>query len=71
MDYGNFVEDTSSDTGDPFVQLLPLTDPVEAHQDFVNVRLSGVDTTGSPSQALLPASEMQHSPVSEEEKKKE
>lgn len=70
LDYGSFVEDTSDDTGDPFIQLLPITNVAKAHQDFVNVRLSGVDTTGSASQALLPTSEMQHSPESEEEKKK-
>jgi hypothetical protein len=51
------------------VQLLPLTDINAAHTDFVNVRLNGVDTSGDPQYDLLPTSQMQHSPVSEKEKK--
>ncbi|KAJ6508388.1 aspartic peptidase A1 [Mycena sanguinolenta] len=70
MDFGDWVDNASNDRGDPFIQLLPLTDPVAAHADFVNVRLNGVDTTGSSQYALLPASQQQHSPVSAEEKKK-
>lgn len=69
LDYGSWVEDTSDDLGDPFIQLLSITDVQKAHQDFVNVRLDGVDTTGSPSQALLPVDQMQHSPETEAEKK--
>lgn len=69
FDYGDFVEDTSEDLGDPFIQLLSVTDVNTAHQQFVQARLSGVDTTGDASQALLPVSEMQHSPESEKEKK--
>jgi hypothetical protein len=69
FDYGNFIEDSSNDRGDPYVQLLPLTDPTTAHADFVQVRLSGQDTTNSPSQALLPASQESHSPISAAEKK--
>lgn len=69
FDYGNFVEDTSSDLGNPFIQLLPTTNLTAAHEAFVQVRLSGVDTTGSSSQWLLPSSEMQHSPETEAEKK--
>ncbi|OCH88665.1 acid protease [Obba rivulosa] len=69
LDYGSWVEDTSHDQGDPFIQLLSVTDVQKAHQDFVNVRLGGVDTTGSPSQALLPVSQMQHSPETKAEKK--
>ncbi|KAJ7069539.1 aspartic peptidase A1 [Mycena amicta] len=70
MDYGDWVDGTTNDRGDPFIQLLPLTDRDAAHADFVKVRLNGVDTTGSSQYALLPASEQQKSPVSEEEKKK-
>ncbi|KAI8978777.1 acid protease [Trametes punicea] len=70
LDYGNFMENTASDRGDPYVQLLPLTDVNAAHKDFVQVRLNGVDTTGDPSHALLPPDQMQHSPISEAEKKK-
>jgi hypothetical protein len=70
MNFGDWVEDTSIDRGDPYIQLLPLTDAAAAHADFVNVRLGGVDTTGSAQYALLPADQQQHSPVSAEEKKK-
>jgi len=70
MDFGDWVDNTSNDRGDPFIQLLPLTDRNAAHADFVQVRLGGVDTTGSSQFALLPASQQQHSPVSAEEKKK-
>jgi len=70
MDFGDWVDNAANDRGDPFIQLLPLTDRNAAHADFVQVRLSGVDTTGSSQFALLPASQQQHSPVSAEEKKK-
>lgn len=70
LDYGNFMENTANDRGDPFVQLLPLTNVQTAHDDFVQTRLGGVDTTNSSAHALLPASEQQHSPISEAEKKK-
>lgn len=69
LDFGNFVDGTSDDTGAPYVQLLPLTDPTAAHADFVKLRLNGQDTTGDPSKALLPTSQMQHSPESESERK--
>ena len=70
LDYGNFMENTASDRGDPYVQLLPITDVNTAHKDFVQVRLNGVDTTGDAAHSLLPADQMQHSPISEAEKKK-
>ncbi|KAI0248605.1 acid protease [Lactifluus subvellereus] len=69
FDYGNYIEASSNDRGDPYIQLLPLTDPTTAHTDFVSVRLNGTDTTGSASKALLPASQESHSPVSAKEKK--
>jgi hypothetical protein len=69
FDFGNFVEDTSNDRGDPYVQLLSLTDPTTALADFVKVRMNGTDTTGSSSNTLLPASQEVHSPVSAAEKK--
>lgn len=47
-----------------------MTNPATAHSDFVKVRLGGVDTTGDSEYALLSVDQMQHSPVSEEEKKK-
>ncbi|KAH9933196.1 aspartic peptidase A1 [Epithele typhae] len=70
LDYGNFIDHSDVDQGDPFIQLLSLTDVASAKQDFVQVRLNGVDTTGSSSKALLPTSQEQHSPISAEEKKK-
>jgi hypothetical protein len=69
FDFGNFVSDTSNDRGDPYVQLLPLTDTTSALADFVKVRMNGTDTTGSSSNTLLPASQESHSPVSAAEKK--
>lgn len=55
MNFGDFVDGSADQVGDPFVQLHALTDPVEAHGDFVQQRLGGVDTTGL--QTLLPATE--------------
>ncbi|SRR6266436_2567510 len=69
FDYGNFVSDSSNDRGDPYIQLLSLTDPTTALADFVKVRMNGTDTTGSSSNTLLPASQQAHSPVSGTEKK--
>ncbi|KAI0315898.1 aspartic peptidase domain-containing protein [Amylostereum chailletii] len=46
INYGDFL-DGANTTADPFVQLLSTTDPAEAHNDFVQVRLNGVDLTSS------------------------
>lgn len=54
INFGDFVDGSSSKTADPYIQLLPLTDLSEAHADFVNVRLMGNDNTGNFQ--LLPAS---------------
>ncbi|KAI0341939.1 acid protease [Trametopsis cervina] len=55
INFGDFVDGASSKTADPYIQLLPLTsDRAEAHSDFVNVRLMGIDDTGN--YKLLPAS---------------
>ncbi|TFK24925.1 acid protease [Coprinopsis marcescibilis] len=44
FDYGDFVPDSVEDLREePYVQLLSLTDPVEAHTDFVTVRLATRD----------------------------
>lgn len=40
LDYGTFINGTT-DTNEPFVQLLSTTDPAQAHLDFVNVRGAG------------------------------
>lgn len=69
MDYGDFVDDSSNDRGDPFIQLLSITNSEQAKQEFISTRLGGQDTTGGPSQQLLPASEGQTSPETDEEKK--
>ncbi|KAF9507093.1 hypothetical protein BS47DRAFT_1266993, partial [Hydnum rufescens UP504] len=53
LNWGDFVDDTSAARGQPFIQLQPLTSQTQAHQDFVNVRLNGVDTTGSSQYKLL------------------
>lgn len=68
FDYGNFVEDTSNDQGDPYVQLLPLTNPAAALADFASIRQNGTGSSSS-SNILLPASQESHSPVSAAEKK--
>jgi hypothetical protein len=69
FDYGNFIEDSSNDRGDPYVQLLSVTNATAARADFVKVRMNGVDTTNAASQTLLPTSQESHSPVSAAEKK--
>ncbi|KAI0051787.1 acid protease [Auriscalpium vulgare] len=51
INYGDFADGTTSKL-DPYIQLLPTTNISSAHIDFVNVRLNGIDTTGS--QTLLP-----------------
>ncbi|KAF5343209.1 hypothetical protein D9758_013441 [Tetrapyrgos nigripes] len=66
MSYGSWVEGSS----DPYISLLPLTDPNEAHSSFVTARLEGQDTSASSQYNLLPPDQLQHSPVSAEEKKK-
>ncbi|KAI4520714.1 acid protease [Schizophyllum commune Loenen D] len=71
MDFGDWVPTSSNDRGHPFMQLLSVTDPDSAHQDFVTKRLDGTDTTGDDKWALLPESQKQSSPVSDEEKKKQ
>ncbi|KAH8109296.1 acid protease [Phellopilus nigrolimitatus] len=69
IDLGNFVEGSSKDAQNPFVQMLSVTDLTNAHADFVKVRMNGVDTTGAASQQLVPVAQGQHSPESSEEKK--
>ncbi|KII90941.1 hypothetical protein PLICRDRAFT_107217 [Plicaturopsis crispa FD-325 SS-3] len=67
IDFGNYVSTSSNDRGNPYVQLLPLTDPTTAHADFVNVRMGGQDNTGASQYALLDKG--QSSPESDAEKK--
>lgn len=53
LDMGDFVDETTNARGTPFVQLQSITDMAQAHQDFVKVRLNGVDTTSDASHKLL------------------
>ncbi|KAI0675295.1 aspartic peptidase domain-containing protein [Trametes maxima] len=61
MNFGDFVDGALTKVGEPFVQLRSLTEPSEAHEDFVQQRLAGNDTTGF--QKLLPPSEEDDTPV--------
>lgn len=69
INYGNFITG-GSNSNNPYVQLLPLTNIESAVNDFIQVRLNGQNTINSPQYALLPASQGQHSPESASEKKK-
>jgi len=66
LNLGDFVDDTSATRGAPFVQFEPLTNPTQAHKEFVTVRLGGVDTTGDSQWKL--SSHQQSSPVSKGER---
>lgn len=46
IDYGDFIDGTTN-TDKPYVQLLPMTDPAEAHADFVVARQGGKDNSPS------------------------
>ncbi|KAF8895612.1 aspartic peptidase A1 [Infundibulicybe gibba] len=70
LDFGNWVDTSSTDRGHPYIQIASLTDTNQAHKDFVKIRLGGVDTSGDAKWSLLAQNETQHSPVSAEEKKK-
>ncbi|KAF5360512.1 hypothetical protein D9756_004880 [Leucocoprinus leucothites] len=63
FDYGDFVlgANTTDEDKDPYVQMRSITDPHQAHLDFVQVRLGGIDTTGT--QRLLDAPRSRRSPV--------
>ena len=68
INFGNLVKGGSSSTN-PYVQLLSLTDETAAVNDFIQVRLNGQNLISSSQYALLPASQGQHSPETEAEKK--
>jgi len=47
VNFGDFVDGKADKVANPYVQLLSTTDDLaEAHNDFVQVRLNGVDSTG-------------------------
>jgi len=46
--FGDFIDGSSVNKINPYIQLLSITnDTTETHSDFVNVRLGGMDTTGT------------------------
>ncbi|KAH9935317.1 aspartic peptidase domain-containing protein [Fomitopsis serialis] len=53
VDLGDYVHGSAASTTDPYMQLLSITDPAEAHKNFVDARLGGVDNTSAFH--LLPA----------------
>jgi hypothetical protein len=71
FDYGDWVSEASNDREDPYIQLLSITDKTKAHQEFVQIRMNGVDSSGDTAHALLPADQCKKSPLSPGEKKKQ
>lgn len=69
LDFGNWI-DGSSNQGTPYIQMSSLIDVASARDDFVQTRLAGNDTISDSKWSLLPADQMQHSPISADEKKK-
>jgi len=59
INFGDFVD---GKTADPFIQLQSTLDPSIGHNDFVTLRMGGVDKTGSQT-PLLPADQGKVSPV--------
>jgi len=47
LNYGDFIDGSTSNTADPYIQFVSTTDPAAAHADFVATRLEGKDTSGS------------------------
>jgi len=47
LNYGDFIDGSTSNTANPYVQFLSTTNPAAAHADFVATRLNGNDTSGS------------------------
>ncbi|KAH7885424.1 aspartic peptidase domain-containing protein [Phlebopus sp. FC_14] len=68
INYGNMVEG-GSNSNNPYIQLLPLTNEAAAVNDFIQVRTGGQNLINSPEYSLLPSSQQQHSPESAQEKK--
>lgn len=65
LDWGDFVDETSAARGDPYVQLLSVTKPDDAHKDFVQLRLNGIDTSGDAAHKLLDHGKSSPVPTSE------
>jgi len=48
VNFGDFIDGKQDKVANPYIQLLPTTDSIsEAHNDFVQVRLKGIDSTSS------------------------
>jgi hypothetical protein len=41
FNYGDFIDGSTPNSSDPYVQILSTTDPAQAHADFVATRLNG------------------------------
>jgi hypothetical protein len=67
--FGSWIDNGTEDH--PYIQMTSLVNPVVARSEFVQLRLAGQDTISTDSRwAILPAEQLQKSPVSDEEKKK-
>jgi len=69
LNFGNWI-DSSSSQGHPFMQMSPLSDFNAARKDFVQVRLGGNDSISDTRWSLLPADQLQRSPLAPDEQKK-
>jgi len=45
VNFGDFIDGKQDKVADPYIQLLSTTEIAEAHSDFVEVRLKGIDST--------------------------
>ena len=69
-DFGYWIG-AANENEHPFMQLLSVVDSTAAQKDFVQVRLDGNSSAlNDPKYSLLAVADMQHSPISAEEKKK-
>ncbi|RXW25329.1 hypothetical protein EST38_g510 [Candolleomyces aberdarensis] len=67
--FGSWIENGTDDH--PYIQMTSLVNPAVARAEFVQLRLAGQDTISTdPRWQILPADQLQKSPVSDEEKKK-
>ncbi|KAG8881980.1 hypothetical protein FRB97_008848 [Tulasnella sp. 331] len=60
FDFGDTILGSSTDQIAPFIQMLSITDPVAAHNDFVNVRLNG-NTAGGLTGQIKPTGALSNS----------
>jgi hypothetical protein len=55
INYGDFVDGSTSTTANPYAQLLSTTDPASAHADFLRVRENQTSATASSDHAAITA----------------